>query len=351
MTSIPASGAATITPRTNAAATAAGTTTAATAAPDAASTAALDGPDPTYPKLVASHVMVFRAIGTPEEAIAQFANAGWTPQYVEDYISTQILENPEAWDTYVENPVGTARAGLRELIPNFPAAPVGSQYSPNVDANVTVPTTPAELTAPTGPAADAEGGNGLLTGLLVGAGVVGAAIVGTKLFKGKQAKAAELLKQQNPMHLVGGQMAGMSAGGGAGVGANAVGMQLGHSPGRIMGDSFMHAGAQAGDQEIMRIGAVSSTIGHGPTAATGGIEAAASLDMAMRGFGPPDGKMQSLWNAAISSGERLDDIVSMYERVARADAAKIAAASGGDLAPKVQQLVDVLEGRIAATPR
>lgn len=143
----------------------------------------LDQPHPQYLGLIKSHVAVLQAIGTPEAFIAQISSARPQAEYLDRYIQDQIMQNPEGWDEYVGNPVGTARAGLQQLLPGvqFPSASTTVGSSPFVDAT-------ADKTAAV---SESEG---LLKGLVFAGAAVGLGVLGWKVLKGKQAgsiKAAE----------------------------------------------------------------------------------------------------------------------------------------------------------------
>lgn len=175
----------------------------------------LDTPDETYPTLLKSHVMVFRAIGTPAGVIAGIAADHPTAGTVEQYIKSEILQNPEGWDAYVGNPSGTARAGLQQLMPGV-QLPAPGTGTPGVAADGTtmtpnIPGVTAPIIDPAGTPAD--GANQLMKMLVWGAVGVGAAFVGWKFLKNRNAAKAAVAA------VTGG---GAAAGGGAATGAAAV---------------------------------------------------------------------------------------------------------------------------------
>jgi hypothetical protein len=142
----------------------------------------LDAADPTYPQLTVAHVMVLRAVKTPEAAIAQLAAGNPGPQEMDAWIRMELMQAPEAWDQLVGNPVGTARSGLLELLPGvqLPAPGAGNPQLPVVPG----------VGTPTVPTPYENGKNDLMRHVVIAGGLGLAAFAGFRFLKSKSAQQA-----------------------------------------------------------------------------------------------------------------------------------------------------------------
>lgn len=232
----------------------------------------LDQPDQTYPALTQAHVMVFRAIGTPEAVIGSIASQNPNAGVIEQYIQSEIMQNPEGWDQYVGNPTGTARAGLQQLIPGI-QLPGSAAYA---GQGGTIDATGVGVTDPAVVAGNAK--NDLMKTIVWGAVGLGAAIVGYRFLKGRGAAQAA---------------AKVAAGGGAGA-VDGVANIARQTLGMAAGD----AGAMAG-----------SMAASGGSVLSGGV---AMADHLARGL-PPGHEVASLvGNAALIYNQPFERVAMLH---------------------------------------
>lgn len=200
----------------------------------APSTANLDGPDATYPTLTSAHVMLLKAVGTPPEIISQFAAQNVTSSTMDQWIQSELMQAPEKWDELCGNTVGTARAGLQQLMPNvqLPAPGAGNPTQPTTSGIPSISVSPDSVTI-----AKEDGMNDLMKGLVIAGGLALAGFVGYKFFKGRGAKQAAAA-------------AGQIAGGGEGV-ARTLGMAAGQGGAGVAGAA---GGAMDMGSQMMMMG-------------------------------------------------------------------------------------------------
>lgn len=246
-----------------------------------ATAAGLDQPDVTYRTLTSAHVATLRAAGTPEQLIAQLAEAAPTPAALDARIQAEIFQNPEGWDAALRNPPGTARAGLLQLAPgmHLPAPGQGSPGSrPDWDdpsSGFALPGLEQSMSAsgllhPMGTqTAVARGGpnEGIIKGAVITAAIVGVGLLAWRLFKGKGADAKSLTAGLDAARGV--RQAGPVAAAGL-IGGGAALTPAMHDAGRAITD----AAAKAGNVPELLVGAkVSALAGLHPDGALAGLEA------------------------------------------------------------------------------
>ena len=250
----------------------------------------LDQPDTQYPTLIAAHVAVLKAIGTPEAVIAQLASQQPQAEEIDRYIQGEIMQNPEGWDAYVGNPAGTARQGLQALIPGvqLPAPGAGNPgYLPDGStvSGINVPGLSTPLLDPT--TGQPQGSsNWLMPALMIGAAAIGGFFL-WRHFKNKNA-ATDLAKQ------------GVQALTGGGAGA------AGHLPGvngfgntiETMGRQLMSAGVETNNLSLVNRGMSLGIFGAGATGG-GGAAAAATAESIANGMGAANGFINSAGISAL----------------------------------------------------
>lgn len=256
----------------------------------------LSQPDSTYPSLELSHVAVFRAIGTPEDMLAQLASEQPDAATIDAYIMDEIMQNPEAWDQRTGQPTGTARAGLTQLMPGQPLG--GTARASGV--------APPAIFTPTTGTQGTSGGGGLVTKLLVGAGVVGvgagAFFLGRKNAAAKAAEAgAQALNGVNIQQL--GMMAPDGLGGLGGLGT--VGAQsAAHAAFNVTGGgsqlhnlytaNMANLAMQAGDASALKQAVLLDVIANGNLAP---LDKAAAMHGVMEGMGVVDPGLSRIFQA------------------------------------------------------
>lgn len=127
---------------------------------------AMDQPDPQYPGLLQSHVLLLRAVATNDLMIGQLASMNVNYGEMDQWIQANIMANPEWWDSVNGNVPGTARQGLQELMPTIQLPPPGMPgpaYVPGVPSG---PTDPQGSFAPSVPGW--SGTPGMLPGAVPG---------------------------------------------------------------------------------------------------------------------------------------------------------------------------------------
>jgi hypothetical protein len=252
----------------------------------------LDQPDSQYPTLIASHVAVLKAIGTPEAVIAELAAQQPQAEWVDRYIQGEIMQNPEGWDAYVGNPTGTARAGQQAIAPGIQLpAPGGGHagYMPDGSpvSGINVPGLSTPVLDPT--TGQPQGtGSWLMPALMIGAAAVGGFFL-WRHFQNKNG-AADLAKQG---------MQALAGGGGDAAKLTAAGIGAGSQAGMIehMGRQLMSAGAEAKDMGLVQRGMSLGVFGGGATG--GGAAAAATAESIMNGMGAANGFINSAGISAL----------------------------------------------------
>lgn len=252
----------------------------------------LDQPDSQYPTLIAAHVAVLKAIGTPEAVIAELAAQQPQAEWLDRYIQGEIMQNPEGWDEYCGNPAGTARQGLQALIPGvqLPAPGAGKPgYMPDGSAvsGINVPGLSTPLLDPA--TGQPQGGSSWLMPVL---GIAAAAIGGFFLWRHfKNKNAATDLARQGVQALTGGGpgVAGATHLTGAGGG---FGSTIEH-----MGRQLMSAGVEAKDMGLINRGMSLGVFGAG--ASGGGAAAAATAESIANGMGAANGFINSAGISAL----------------------------------------------------
>lgn len=253
----------------------------------------LDQPDSQYPTLIASHVAVLKAIGTPEAVIAELAAQQPQAEWVDRYIQGEIMQNPEGWDAFVGNPTGTARAGLQALAPGIqlPAPGTGNAgYMPDGSpvSGINVPGLSTPMLDPTTGQPQSTG-SWLMPALMVGAAAIGGFFLWRQF---KNRNAATDVARQGIQALAGGGADDAAKLAAAGVGgANKAGM-IEH-----MGRQLMTAGVEAKDMGLVQRGMSLGVFGGGATG--GGSAAAATAESIMNGMGAANGFINSAGISAL----------------------------------------------------
>jgi hypothetical protein len=261
----------------------------------------LDQPDAQYPTLIQAHVAVLKAIGTPEAVIGQLAASQPQAEWLDRYIQGEIMQNPEAWDSYVGDPAvaqprpaGTARAGLQALIPGvqLPAPGAGNPgYMPDGSAvsGINVPGLSTPLLDPT--TGQPQGGSSwLMPALMIGAAAIGGFFL-WRHFKNKN--AATDLAKQGVQALTGGGADALAGGAARLPGTTSgFGSTIEH-----MGRQLMGAGLEANDLSLVNRGMSLGVFGAGATG--GGAAAAATVESINAGMGAANGFINSAGISAL----------------------------------------------------
>ncbi len=272
----------------------------------------LDQPHPQYPQLIQSHVAVLQAIGTPANVIAQLAATSPAADYLDRYIQGEIMQNPEGWDAYVGNPAGTARAGLKKLMPNTPL-PAPGQGTPGVMPDggrvdgINVPGITQPLVGP-----QQSSGEALVKGLVFTAAAVGVGLLAWKFIKNRNV-AKEAVQIIGSTDQAQGLLAGVAAGEGT-AGANGVRRLLE----AVKGGGGAALGGQADEAGLaaQKLLAMQAMVGGGVDSA--GSNLAASLDLFNRNLGVVDGYAAKIGNAALAYNQpymRMASVVKQGEMI------------------------------------
>jgi hypothetical protein len=277
-----------------------GATTLPSAAPadfQGSSPTPLDQPDQQYPSLIAAHVAVLRAVGTPEAVIQQFSDAQPQAEYMERWIQGELMQNPEAWDSAVGNPTGTARAALQQLLPQVQLPAPGQGHPGYLDdgspvsgiasgiPGVSQPVTTQPILNPT--TGQVQGGGGLMKGLLIAGGIAAAGFIGWKLLHKSPTDTAKTAAEAFA--------AGSAAAGGGGA-AGGIGNSI-----ESMGRQLMGAGMEAKDISMIHSGMSLGMLGAGGTVSES-TNIAASAWGVMNHLAPGDGYVMSLHAGAKFAG-------------------------------------------------
>lgn len=283
----------------------------------------LDQPHPTWPTLIASHVAVLQAIGTPEAIIGQLAASKPQAEWLDRYIQSEIMQNPEGWDSYTGDPAvaqprpaGTARAGLQQLIPGvqLPAAGQGNPgYMPDGTpaSGINVPGLSTPLLDPATGAPQGDGG--MVKMLLFGAAAIGIGLLGWKFMKNRNA--------QEPMKLAVQGFAGGAEGAALGGGLNSF---------EALGRQLMGAGVDAKDFSLVQRGLTLTAMGGGGAAGASAANAATAFGV-VHGLAPGTGSVMANHAAARFAGisDTLAHKIAMDNRWA--DVLEQLARNGGTL--------------------
>jgi hypothetical protein len=255
----------------------------------------LDQPDQQYPSLIAAHVAVLRAVGTPEAIIQQFNDAQPQAEYMERWIQGELMQNPEMWDQSVGNPTGTARAALQQLLPQVTLPAPGQGHPGYLDdgspvsgiasgiPGVSQPVTTQPILNPT--TGQVQGGGGLMKGLLIAGAVAGVGLIGWKLLHRGGGDAAKTAAEA----FASGANATATGGGGLGGSIEAMGRQL------------MGAGVEAKDIAMVHSGMSLGVLGAGGSTAEATAKAATSWGV-LQGLAPGEGNVMATHAAAKFAG-------------------------------------------------
>lgn len=154
--------------------------------------------DSTYTNMMHSHVTLLKKVGTTEAMMQQMNNMKPNPTEMETYLTRNVVENPEFWDSQMGNQSGTARQGLMSI--GFTAADIDGT-SGNTGAGTGSDGTPLPGTGTTGTVAapKSDGGNDMIKNIVIALAVGGAGFLLYKMLHKapKLAPATEQMLIQN----------------------------------------------------------------------------------------------------------------------------------------------------------